>query len=181
MPLRITPSVAEQEGQQTETEATGAPQKHHYTLNQQVGSITHQSDGTNSHKYIETIIKLLISLSRTEFITPTIYIDEPEIGLHPKLGEQFITTIHTTYNRYKKSVPEKESGKYSTPYPCLIFSTHAPNILKQTIKLFSTDQQILHFSKKNKHSTKISKLNSQYSDLRFINMFSDNEARLFFQ
>ncbi|MGJ4523485.1 hypothetical protein ACP8GW_26785, partial [Klebsiella pneumoniae] len=38
--LRITPSVAEQEGQQTETEATGAPQKHHYTLNQQVGSIT---------------------------------------------------------------------------------------------------------------------------------------------
>ncbi|KAA1591632.1 hypothetical protein F1D50_22715, partial [Klebsiella pneumoniae] len=25
---------------QTETEATGAPQKHHYTLNQQVGSIT---------------------------------------------------------------------------------------------------------------------------------------------
>ncbi|HAI5114825.1 TPA: AAA family ATPase [Escherichia coli] len=142
--------------------------------------ILHQSDGTNSHKYIETIIKLLISLSRTEFITPTIYIDEPEIGLHPKLGEQFITTIHTTYNRYKKSVPEKESGKYSTPYPCLIFSTHAPNILKQTIKLFSTDQQILHFSKKNKHSTKISKLNSQYSDLRFINMFSDNEARLFF-
>ncbi|MCL3072563.1 hypothetical protein L6P73_27225, partial [Klebsiella pneumoniae] len=32
---------AEQEGQQTETEATGAPQKHHYTLNQQVGSITY--------------------------------------------------------------------------------------------------------------------------------------------
>ncbi|MDZ0990926.1 hypothetical protein M2T83_27170, partial [Klebsiella pneumoniae] len=39
----ITPSVAEQEGQQTETEATGAPQKHHYTLNQQVGSITKMS------------------------------------------------------------------------------------------------------------------------------------------
>ncbi|MGX3842968.1 hypothetical protein ACWJPE_28725, partial [Klebsiella pneumoniae] len=38
----ITPSVAEQEGQQTETEATGAPQKHHYTLNQQVGSITRE-------------------------------------------------------------------------------------------------------------------------------------------
>ncbi|WP_261394852.1 helix-turn-helix domain-containing protein, partial [Klebsiella michiganensis] len=28
---------------QTETEATGAPQKHHYTLNQQVGSITKKS------------------------------------------------------------------------------------------------------------------------------------------
>ncbi|WP_216361313.1 hypothetical protein, partial [Klebsiella pneumoniae] len=44
----ITPSVAEQEGQQTETEATGAPQKHHYTLNQQVGSIT---DGANLEVY----------------------------------------------------------------------------------------------------------------------------------
>ncbi|HHA1719292.1 TPA: hypothetical protein ACOEA6_004692, partial [Enterobacter kobei] len=32
MPLRTTPSVAEQEGQLIETEATGAPQKHHHTL-----------------------------------------------------------------------------------------------------------------------------------------------------
>ncbi|UGB05028.1 hypothetical protein LRS40_01435 [Leclercia sp. G3L] len=31
MPLRTTPSVAEQEGQLIETEATGAPQKHHHT------------------------------------------------------------------------------------------------------------------------------------------------------
>ncbi|MCP8769079.1 hypothetical protein [Escherichia coli] len=29
-----TPSVAEQEGQLIETEATGAPQKYHHTLNQ---------------------------------------------------------------------------------------------------------------------------------------------------
>ncbi len=34
LPLRTTPSVAEQEGQLIETEATGAPQKHHHTLNQ---------------------------------------------------------------------------------------------------------------------------------------------------
>ncbi|EOW00566.1 hypothetical protein A1WK_05065, partial [Escherichia coli KTE100] len=40
LPLRTTPSVAEQEGQLMEMEATGAPQKHHHTLNQQVGSIT---------------------------------------------------------------------------------------------------------------------------------------------
>ncbi|MGY8306961.1 porin, partial [Klebsiella pneumoniae] len=44
----------EQEGQQTETEATGAPQKHHYTLNQQVGSITGFSGGdADLVKYIE--------------------------------------------------------------------------------------------------------------------------------
>ncbi|WP_229482312.1 DUF4049 domain-containing protein [Mycolicibacterium mageritense] len=40
MPLRTTPSVAEQEAQQIEKQATGAPQKHHQTLNQKVGSIT---------------------------------------------------------------------------------------------------------------------------------------------
>jgi len=34
LPLRTTPSVAEQEGQLIETEATGEPQKHHHTLNQ---------------------------------------------------------------------------------------------------------------------------------------------------
>ncbi|OKV15480.1 transposase [Escherichia coli] len=34
LPLRTTPSVAEQEEQLIETEATGAPQKHHHTLNQ---------------------------------------------------------------------------------------------------------------------------------------------------
>ncbi|MCJ0835573.1 hypothetical protein, partial [Klebsiella pneumoniae] len=51
---RITPSVAEQEGQQTETEATGAPQKHHYTLNQQVGSIT-----ITASSIIEKIINVL--------------------------------------------------------------------------------------------------------------------------
>ncbi len=32
LPLRTTPSVAEQEGQVMEMEATGAPQKHHHTL-----------------------------------------------------------------------------------------------------------------------------------------------------
>ncbi|VGK04479.1 fucose permease [Klebsiella pneumoniae] len=52
MPLRITPSVAEQEGQQTETEATGAPQKHHYTLNQQVGSITLGQDTKYGSSFI---------------------------------------------------------------------------------------------------------------------------------
>ncbi|WP_229265278.1 hypothetical protein, partial [Klebsiella pneumoniae] len=45
MPLRTTPSVAEQEGQLIETEATGAPQKHHHTLNQKVGSITGKRGG----------------------------------------------------------------------------------------------------------------------------------------
>lgn len=43
-----------------------------------------QSDGTNSHRFIELFLSLIISLTRREFITPIVYIDEPELGLHPK-------------------------------------------------------------------------------------------------
>ncbi|MCL2982332.1 hypothetical protein L6N04_23870, partial [Klebsiella pneumoniae] len=46
---------AEQEGQQTETEATGAPQKHHYTLNQQVGSITCYVDAKPGIKILSPV------------------------------------------------------------------------------------------------------------------------------
>ncbi|MEE9960517.1 hypothetical protein OJT79_22495, partial [Klebsiella pneumoniae] len=56
---RITPSVAEQEGQQTETEATGAPQKHHYTLNQQVGSITTISNSFLVTEYSADVLQVL--------------------------------------------------------------------------------------------------------------------------
>ncbi|WP_370550013.1 retron Eco8 family effector endonuclease [Edwardsiella tarda] len=139
-----------------------------------------QSDGTNSHKYLEIILSLLISLTRTEFINPIIYIDEPEVGLHPKLSESFIDNLSLIYKKYDKTSEEIEPGKYSTPYPTLLFSTHSPSLLKLTLKSFLHKQQVLHFSKKSDGSTKISKLNSKYDDARFINMLSDNEARLFF-
>lgn len=139
-----------------------------------------QSDGTNSHRYIEIILKLLIVLTRREFITPTIYIDEPEVGLHPKLSEDLIQTLHKVYCEYLKTKIGKEVGKYKTPYPKVIFSTHSPSILKYVVRLFKNNQQIIHFSKTRTQGTKVSRLNSQYSDARFLNIFSDNEARLFF-
>lgn len=139
-----------------------------------------QSDGTNSNKFLETLLHLLISLTRTEFICPIIYIDEPEVGLHPKLGENFISKLHNKYSQFKKTTDSKEPGKFSTPYPRIFFSTHSPSILKYTIKLFANDQQVLHFSKFKDSSTSIKKIKSTYSDKRFLNIFSDNEARLFF-
>lgn len=139
-----------------------------------------QSDGTNSHKYLEVILGLLISLTRTEFITPIIYIDEPEIGLHPKLSESFIENLSLTYKKYDKTSTEVEPNKYSTPYPTLLFSTHSPSLLKLTLKSFLNSQQVLHFSKSSDGATLVAKLNSKYDDPRFINMISDNEARLFF-
>ncbi|EGQ9595575.1 AAA family ATPase [Vibrio parahaemolyticus] len=139
-----------------------------------------QSDGTNSYRFIEIVLKLLIVLTRREYITPLIYIDEPEIGLHPKLNENLILTVYNIYTQFLKTSDGLEKGKYKTPYPKIIFSTHSPNILKFVVRLFRENQQIVHFSKSNRQATKISVLNSQYKDPRFLNVFSDNEARLFF-
>jgi len=138
-----------------------------------------QSDGTNSHKFIEIFLDLFISLSRTEYIEPIVYVDEPEIGLHPKRNEELIYHLHDTYKAFKKTKKEQEIGKYKTPYPKIIFATHSPNIVKQVIKLFEQNQQILHFSKKKNENTLVQKMHSKYND-KFLNIFSDNEARLFF-
>jgi len=150
-----------------------------FLINEQ--SLEMQSDGTNSHRFIEIALELLISLTRREYINPTIYIDEPEVGLHPKRNEELIYKLYDTYTFFKKTKEEtKEKGKYKTPYPKVIFATHSPNIVKEVIKLFENNQQILHFSKKDKDNTKVQKMNSTYKDKRFLNIFSDNEARLFF-
>jgi predicted ATP-dependent endonuclease of OLD family len=143
-------------------------------------SLEVQSDGTNSHKFIEIALELLITLSRREYISPSLYIDEPETGLHPKKNEELIYKLFNTYNRYKKTSESKEKKKYKTPYPKIIMATHSPNIVKEIIKLFDKNQQILHFSKNKKNNTVVQTMNSVYDDKRFLNIFDDNEARLFF-
>jgi predicted ATP-dependent endonuclease of OLD family len=141
-----------------------------------------QSDGTNSHKYLELFINLMIALTRREFITPTLFVDEPEIGLHPKRNEELIYKLYEIYSSFKKTSEKWEVGKYQTPNPNIIFSTHSPNIVKSIIKSFQNDNehQVLHFSKNSKQATTIRKMNTYYEDKRFLNIFSDNEARLFF-
>lgn len=141
-----------------------------------------QSDGTNSHRFIELFLSLIISLTRREFITPIVYIDEPELGLHPKLNERLIHNIHSLYRSFKKNNTKKQLGKYATPYPTVIMSTHSPNILKAIIRLFKDEREhnIFHFTLNEKRITHVSLLNSRFKDKRFLNIFSDNEARLFF-
>jgi predicted ATP-dependent endonuclease of OLD family len=151
-----------------------------HTFNVEGETLSMQSDGTNSHKYLELFLNLLISLTRREYITPTVFIDEPEIGLHPKRNEELIYKLYDVYSSFKKTEDKRQIGKYKTPYPKILFSTHSPNILKYIVRLFENDQQIIHFSKLNEDSTKISVMNSHYDDPRFLNIFSDNEARLFF-
>ncbi|AKE09142.1 retron Eco8 family effector endonuclease [Serratia liquefaciens] len=139
-----------------------------------------QSDGTNSFEYISIFLSLLISLTRREFISPILYIDEPETGLHPKACEELIFKLHDSFSMYAKSGAGREKGKYKTPYPKIFFSTHSPHITKVTLKTFKEKQQVLHFTKNLQNKTTFSHMRSHFSDERFINTFSDNESRLFF-
>ncbi|HIF9368801.1 TPA: retron Eco8 family effector endonuclease [Photobacterium damselae] len=140
-----------------------------------------QSDGTNSHRFIELFLSLIITLTRREYITPIVYIDEPELGLHPKLNERLIYNLHKLYNELKKNTDSKKLGKYATPYPTVLMTTHSPNILKSVIKLFknANEHSVFHFGLQSR-KTIVSLLNTRFKDKRFLNVFSDNEARLYF-
>ncbi|MBG9994658.1 ATP-binding protein [Pseudoalteromonas sp. NZS127_1] len=135
------------------------------------------SDGTNSYNHIITVCRLVSYLSKRTYQTPIVYIDEPELGLHPKMNERL---IHDLSEILEKCYTTASGSVLSSPRPKFIFSTHSPNIVKQVIKNFSRDHRIFHFSKSTDHCTKVSSANSNYSDKNFLCNFSDNEARLFF-
>lgn len=132
-----------------------------------------QSDGTNSFHFIRVFLHILIKISKREYITPFVFIDEPELGLHPKMNEILIQNIYRYYNY-------KEDSDHKTIQPKIYLATHSPNIVKEIIKKFKKHQSIFAFKKSGNTSTVISRLNSTYDSDSFINIFSDNEARLFF-
>lgn len=150
------------------------------TFNIQGQELDTQSDGTNSFEFINIFLNLLVSLTRREFISPLVFVDEPETGLHPKACEELMLKLHDSFISFSKSTPERQKGKYSTPYPKIIFSTHSPHITKITLKMFKDKQQVLHFTKDNNNNTVFSYMRSHFTDDKFINTFSDNESRLFF-
>ena len=131
------------------------------------------SDGTNSFHFIKTFLKILIKISRREYITPFVFVDEPELGLHPKMNEVLIQDIYSSYN-----YNEKKDDRVSRPK--IFITTHSPNIVKEIIKKFRQRQRVYCFQKRLDAKTSISTLNSTYDNESFINIFSDNEARLFF-
>ncbi|WP_102298109.1 retron Eco8 family effector endonuclease [Vibrio cyclitrophicus] len=136
----------------------------------------YQSDGTNSFNYINTTLKLLMLITRSEYITPFVFVDEPEVGLHPKKCEQLINNIYETYRKYGF----KNGERRIVPFPKILFSTHSSNIVKEIIKNFQDNHQVIHFSLDNEQKTKLQKMNSTYNENNFLSIFSDNEARLFF-
>ena len=135
--------------------------------------LKYHSDGTNSFHFIKTFLGILITVSKREYIKPFVFIDEPELGLHPKLNEILMQDIFATYN-----YPKKGRDKFERPK--IFINTHSPNIVKEVIKKFGVNQRVYIFKKYSDLSTNFKQLNSYFDNESFINIYSDNEARLFF-
>ncbi|MBG9990823.1 retron Eco8 family effector endonuclease [Pseudoalteromonas sp. NZS37] len=140
-------------------------------------SLDLQSDGTNAYNFTNTLLTLLIALTRSEYISPFIFLDEPELGLHPKLNEGLISNIHENFIKYGF---KKNGVKIKTKMPSIFISTHSPNIVKEVIIKFQGKHQVLHISKDKEQGSLLKKLHSTYKDSNFLSTFSDNEARLYF-
>lgn len=135
--------------------------------------LKYHSDGTNSFHFIKLFLKIVVIVSRREYITPFVFIDEPEIGLHPKMNELLIQDLYENY-RYENSLSA------NIIRPRILMATHSPSIVKEVIKSFRGKHKIFYFHKNKKYKTEVKLLNSDYNDENFVNVFSDNEARLFF-
>ncbi|NIA61148.1 ATP-binding protein [Bacillus pacificus] len=71
------------------------------------------SDGINSYNYLKLLINLISKISDRKIKEPTIIIDEPEIGLHPRYLDEMIDVF------YGKSKHIK-----------ILLSTHSSRIIK---------------------------------------------------
>lgn len=128
------------------------------------------SDGTSSYNYIISFLKVIIRASRSEYISPLVFVDEPELGLHPNKNELFVRELSREYRKY--------TSKSNSPKIFLV--THSPAILREVIKSLRELHSVVGLYRSGKGPTRLNHLRSSYPDKRFVNIFSDNEARLFF-
>jgi AAA15 family ATPase/GTPase len=150
--------------------------KGHQFINEGM-ALNQTSDGTNSYNYLLTVFNLVSHLSRNLYLSPIVLVDEPEVGLHPKKTERLVSDL---YKVIKESYIDNTNNYVRTSIPSFIFATHSQNFLKQVILKFQNHHVVQHVVLDRSKNTRVAKLNSNYDNTKFLSIFSDNEARLFF-
>ncbi|MGX5444678.1 retron Eco8 family effector endonuclease [Bacillus thuringiensis] len=118
------------------------------------------SDGINSYNYLKLLINLISKISDRKIKEPTIIIDEPEIGLHPKYLDEMVDIFWEKSNHIK-----------------ILLSTHSSRIIKNLISNGS-EVNLYHISMKNKYS-KFKKMKG-FTDKRERNVVTEQEASYYF-
>lgn len=119
------------------------------------------SDGFNSFNFMNSFVKLVFKLSNIRIKEPLVIIDEPEIGLHPKLIDKFTQTL-------------TESNGYTNT----IMSTHSPRLIKNILSS-NIRKNVYHISFSRKNETNI-RLMKSFTDKRQSNVITDQEASYYF-
>lgn len=79
-------------------------------------NLEYYSDGSNSYNYLKLLINLVSNISKKRIMEPFLVIDEPEVGLHPKLVDNLANSIN------------------SIEYPVkIMLSTHSSRLIKNLL------------------------------------------------
>ncbi|WP_028400585.1 retron Eco8 family effector endonuclease [Ectobacillus panaciterrae] len=118
------------------------------------------SDGMNSFNYLKLLINLISKISDRKIKEPTIIIDEPEIGLHPRYLDEMVDIF------FKKSDHIK-----------ILLSTHSSRIIKN-LMADNSNVHLFHISIDNKYS-KLKRMKG-FTDNRELNIITEQEASYYF-
>ncbi|WP_341284866.1 retron Eco8 family effector endonuclease [Priestia megaterium] len=118
------------------------------------------SDGTNSFNYLKLFCSLVNKIAEQKLKIPLLFLDEPEIGLHPKYIDDLMINLLKGSNKNQ-----------------IFIATHSSRILKNVIKM-TKDYNILHAVQENDY-TNLTVVN-QFLDHREKNVLSDEEASYYF-
>lgn len=121
-------------------------------------SLDYYSDGTNSQNYILFLVYIAFEISRKRLKDATVVLDEPELGLHPKMIDEMMEKLI----------------QYSEKIELLVFS-HSPRIVASMLK---NDGELYRISIENDYTkmNKLIKLKEEKTKL----FLSDREASIFF-
>ncbi|PFC48144.1 hypothetical protein CN300_04420 [Bacillus thuringiensis] len=130
------------------------------SFNHKYEELEYFSDGINSYNYLTLLINLISKISDRKIKEPTIIIDEPEIGLHPRYLDEMVEVFLNKSNHIK-----------------ILLSTHSSRIIKNLISS-SSEVNLYHISMDNKYS-KIKKMKG-FTDKRERNVVTEQEASYYF-
>jgi len=117
------------------------------------------SDGINSNNFLKTLISIVHRIQYSKLYKPLIILDEPEIGLHPKLTDELIELY-------------VEKSKDIT----ILIATHSPRVVRNII---GTEKgNLFHISAYQNH-TYVRKI-KKFVKSRETNIVTENEASYYF-
>ncbi|TBL77640.1 retron Eco8 family effector endonuclease [Paenibacillus thalictri] len=121
--------------------------------------LTFFSDGMNSNNYLKLLVNLVGKLSTSKIKEPMIVVDEPEIGLHPKLADDLTSSL------FEKSKLVR-----------FLLATHSSRVIKNII---GTKNGTLFHISMNNHYTTLKKM-KKITSPKETTVVTETEASYYF-